>query len=499
MMFRRTLTTIACIALIGLGVAGFAAPAHGYDPGASAVLEGEGSGTTSILEPMSGDDSIAVTCDNSVVTGLTIQRDDTIEFAKPSGACNYSNLLRPNFSVYFAWDDTIVLPDDTTLMADISAFTLSGALWTDVSEDVNGVGSTGTAVPIGGVPYPNPMPMAFTGEGVRIVYGGAASSGTVTVTFGENATYGVPNAFPGPLGNTQVFVFTLGGGGTPAPVITSVSPASGTDAGGTSVTITGTDLTGATAVTFGGTAATSFTVDDSTQITATTPAGTVGAVDVAVTTPGGDDTSVGAFIYTAAPAPDPTPAPALPPSAPVGPELTPRDGEVAVSWEAPATQGSFPVTNYQVQSIPSGAGCLVPATQTQCTIGSLTNGTTYEFMVRALNGGGWGPWLDAGSVTPVAPMEASIMITGLRGDVRGKPGVVVEGSTTGLDAGSILHPWIRLPRQDTSTEGMARIATDFSGEFTWQRRTGRGVEQIDVKICTTDAALCSDSLTIRSR
>ena len=120
-------------------------------------------------------------------------------------------------------------------------------------------------------------------------------------------------------------------------------------------------------------------------------------------------------------------------------------------------------------------------------------------MVRALNGGGWGPWLDAGSVTPVTPVEASIMITGARGDVRSKQGVVVQGSTTGLDAGSTLHPWIRLPRQDTSSEGLARITTDSSGEFTWQRRTGRGVEQIDVKICTSDAALCSVSLTIQSR
>ena len=42
-----------------------------------------------------------------------------------------------------------------------------------------------------------------------------------------------------------------------APTVTAVSPSAGPVAGGTSVTITGTDLTGATAVTFGSTAATS--------------------------------------------------------------------------------------------------------------------------------------------------------------------------------------------------------------------------------------------------
>ena len=69
-----------------------------------------------------------------------------------------------------------------------------------------------------------------------------------------------------------------------APTVTSVSPTSG--AGGATVTITGTNFTGATAVSFGGTAAASFTVNSATQITATAPTGT-GTVDVRVTTAAG--------------------------------------------------------------------------------------------------------------------------------------------------------------------------------------------------------------------
>ena len=53
------------------------------------------------------------------------------------------------------------------------------------------------------------------------------------------------------------------------------------------MTITGTDFTGATAVKFGTTAATGFTVNSATSITATAPAGAAGTVDVTVTTPGG--------------------------------------------------------------------------------------------------------------------------------------------------------------------------------------------------------------------
>ncbi|WP_295808187.1 cadherin-like beta sandwich domain-containing protein [uncultured Nitratireductor sp.] len=88
------------------------------------------------------------------------------------------------------------------------------------------------------------------------------------------------------------------------PSITNISPNNGPAAGGTSVTITGTNFTGATAVTFGGTAAASFTVNSSTTISAVTPAGTAGAVDVAVTTPGGTNTETGGFTYTAATLPE---------------------------------------------------------------------------------------------------------------------------------------------------------------------------------------------------
>ena len=76
---------------------------------------------------------------------------------------------------------------------------------------------------------------------------------------------------------------------TPPPTVTSISPNTGTPGGGTDVTITGTNfLTGATAVTIGGIAATEVTVVNATTITAVTAAGgTAGAASVLVTTPSG--------------------------------------------------------------------------------------------------------------------------------------------------------------------------------------------------------------------
>ena len=65
--------------------------------------------------------------------------------------------------------------------------------------------------------------------------------------------------------------------------VTSVSPNAGLPAGGTSVTITGTNFDGVSDVEFGSTAATTFTVNSANSITATAPAEPLGTVDVTVT------------------------------------------------------------------------------------------------------------------------------------------------------------------------------------------------------------------------
>jgi IPT/TIG domain len=85
-----------------------------------------------------------------------------------------------------------------------------------------------------------------------------------------------------------------------APTVSAITPSSGTTLGGTSVTIRGTNLTGATAVTIGGGAATSVVVVNDTTITAVTPAHTAaGAVDVVVTTPGATIKGPGLYTYVA--------------------------------------------------------------------------------------------------------------------------------------------------------------------------------------------------------
>jgi hypothetical protein len=103
------------------------------------------------------------------------------------------------------------------------------------------------------------------------------------------------------------------------PSVTGVSPQSGPTSGGTTVTITGVNFTGATAVLFGGVPATTFTVTSPTTITATTPAG-AGTVDVIVTTPQGTSpaSANAQFTYVSPVSPPPvSPPPVSPP--PVSP------------------------------------------------------------------------------------------------------------------------------------------------------------------------------------
>jgi hypothetical protein len=106
---------------------------------------------------------------------------------------------------------------------------------------------------------------------------------------------------------------------TTLPTVTGISPASGSAAGGTSVTITGTGFTNATVVSFGGAVASSFTANSDTQITAVSPAG-AGTVDVTVGTTSGNSVTSAAdqFAYPAAVLPLPTVTGVSPASGTVG-------------------------------------------------------------------------------------------------------------------------------------------------------------------------------------
>ena len=150
----------------------------------------------------------------------------------------------------------------------------------------------------------NNLSSVIIGSSVSSIGNNAFFSCTIlsTVTISDatannlNATWHSPTANPPGISNfygaTNPVEFLEP---SPPPTITSVSPNSGNKDGGTLVTITGTNFTGTTGVTFGGVPATSVIVSSDTELTCVAPAGPAGPVNVQVITSGGFYTDINAF------------------------------------------------------------------------------------------------------------------------------------------------------------------------------------------------------------
>jgi signal transduction histidine kinase len=175
------------------------------------------------------------------------------------------------------------------------------ALYSDAELNVAAV-NPATGATAGG----NTVTITGTGfvSGDTVSFGGVAAT-NVTVVNSSSITATVPAAASAGAVDVKVATSgsqsaTLAGGYTytAVPTVSGITPASGTTAGGDSVTITGTNFVSGAAVIIGGNAATAVTVVNSTTITATTPAGTAGTSDVVVTNPdGGTATLTGGFTY----------------------------------------------------------------------------------------------------------------------------------------------------------------------------------------------------------
>lgn len=236
-----------------------------------------------------------------------------------------SNSPNQGASVAISADGNTVLvggPDDNSTSSPeagaVWVYTRSGATWTQQGAKLSGTGAVGSAMQgwsvslsadgntaiIGGSGEDNNELGAawiftrsgatWTQKGTKLVGTGSSSdagqgSAVAISANGNTAIMGGPGD-NGAVGAAWVFT-----GAALAPAIISFTPATGPV--GTLVIITGTNLTGATAVSFGGMAATSFNVISDTQINAVAGAGASGSVSV--TTPGGTVTLPGFTLITA--------------------------------------------------------------------------------------------------------------------------------------------------------------------------------------------------------
>jgi hypothetical protein len=195
--------------------------------------------------------------------------------AQPSAACNAVNLGAFNLNI------TTVGPSNSSILTNWNA----GEILTVRITSSDGISRSDGL---------------FHGPTFAAGTFGALSTVTVPATGAATFQYSILSSDIGSgiavdPENDDSIVVACGG----APTVTSVSPNSGPPAGGKTVIITGTNFSVAnTSVTFGSKAATSFTVNSSTQITATAPADVVGQENVVVSTITGTSASSSSDTYT---------------------------------------------------------------------------------------------------------------------------------------------------------------------------------------------------------
>jgi hypothetical protein len=335
---------------------------------------------------------------------------------------NLTGATAVNFGANPATNVTVVSATSVTATSPAGTGTVNVTVTTPNGTSTGNAGQFTYVVPAPTVTSINPTSGTSHG-GTSVTITGTNLTGATAVNFGTNPATNVtvvsPTSVtatsPAGTGTVNVTVTTPGGTSTgnagqftyvvPAPAVTSINPTSGPQAGGTSVTITGTNLTGATAVHFGANAATGVVVNSATSVTAIAPAGT-GTVNVTVTTPGGTSPgTAGQFTYVAPTAP----------AAPTNVIAAPGNGQASVSWTAPANGGS-PITGYTVTGTPGGTCTTTGATS--CTVTGLTNGTAYTFTVTATNTVGTGPASSpSNSVTPAVPTAQGYWEVGADGGI----------------------------------------------------------------------------------
>ncbi len=172
-----------------------------------------------------------------------------------------------------------------------------------------------------------------------------------------------------------------------------------------------------------------------------------------------------------------TPVPAAAPATPQAPTLAPYDGEIRVTWAAPADNGAA-IDDYDVQYRLTSASASDPwtdanytGTGTSTTITSLINGTSYDVQVRAHNSVDWSGWSLSASATPgVRPAAPSSLATQGSGDgfvdlTWNAPG---DASITGYQyqykttSGAWGASWTNIQGSDSTTTGfIVRGLTNF--------------------------------------
>ncbi|MGI9256116.1 MAG: BspA family leucine-rich repeat surface protein [Salinispira sp.] len=174
--------------------------------------------------------------------------------------------------------------------------------------------------------------------------------------------------------------------------------------------------------------------------------------------------------------------PATVPSAPNAPTLTGGNARITATWTAPDDGGSA-ITSYEVQYSSDSGSNWTPVTDaigtaTSYTITGLTNGTSYDLRVRAVNAIGTGGWsASATETTPIIGTRVpfgtpvSVILSAAIDDAIANaenPSVTLAGVTSGTS--------VTLPTVDSSTGVITVTAGTTAGTYVVSSVDGGGNE-----------------------
>ena len=348
---------------------------NGGSTWSTSIADTGSSSTSAVVDGLSNGTAVAfrVSAINVAGTGSASDTEATTPRTRPGQPTGLS-ATESSTQVELSWSAPSSDGGSAVTGYKVERSTNSGLTWTTVVADT---GSTSTSSTVSGLT--NGTSYAFR---ISAVNAAGTGTGSSTVTATPRTTSDAPTGLAGTPGDQQVTLAWTAPSGSGGTVVTGYRVERSADGGSTWTTVV---------------------ADTGSTTTAYTVTGLTNGSAYSFRTAAVNDAGTGSMSSTASATPRTTPGP------PTG--VAPVDGDTqsALSWTAPGSDGGVAVTGYRIEQSTDGGTTWTTvvadteSTSTAYTVTGLTNGSTYDFRVSAVNAAGTGAASSSAGASPVAP------------------------------------------------------------------------------------------------